>query len=133
VAHNADSMFHVVTQQLAEFYGSRDWTQIQFHGNRSCPATDIHMSYGVPAGLTGTDKLSVLKSRLRHHNPDWIVTAFGEPGQACDLNATTNVQGQLLNLGAPRRFIHIEQWMDDARNDRRDPQNWIPALLDAFP
>jgi len=136
VAHSVDSMFYVVTQQLADFYGATDWTQLQFHGNRSCPATDIHMSYGVPGPLTGTDKLSRLKAQLRVHNSDWIVTLFGEPGQPCILNGTTNVQGQLLNDGAPaaqRRFIHIEQFMDEQRNDRRDPENWIPGILATWP
>ena len=37
VAHNVDTMFYVVTQELAAFYGTRDWTQLQFHGNRSMP------------------------------------------------------------------------------------------------
>jgi len=133
VAHNEDTMFFVATQELAAFYGARDWAQLQFHGNARCSATDIHMSYGVRIPITGTDKLSVLKSKLREHHPDWIVTLFGEPGNPCPLNGTTNVEGQLLNAAAPRHFIHIEQFMDSQRNDRRDPQNWIPVILEAFP
>jgi hypothetical protein len=80
--------------------------------------------------------LSVLKQRLKQHHPDWAVTMFGEPGAPCILNGTTNVEGQLLNSGAPaaqRRFIHIEQWMDEQRTDRRDAGNWVPVILDAFP
>jgi hypothetical protein len=133
VAHNVDTMFHVVTRQLAEFYGTRDWTQLQFHGNSSCPATDIHLSYGVPLPLTGTDKLSRLQTQLRVHHPDWIVTRFGEPGQPCILNGTTNVEGQLLNQGSQQRFIHIEQFMNQQRNDRRNAENWIPVILATFP
>ena len=56
---------------------------------------------------------------------------FGEPGTPCILNGTTNVEGQLLNDGAPnaqRRFIHIEQWMDEERSDRREAGNWVPVL-----
>ena len=136
VAHNVDTMFHVVTEQLAAFYGATEWTQLQFHGNRSCPATDIHMSYGVAGPLIGTDKLSRLKGQLRQRNASWTVTLFGEPGQPCDLNGTTNVQGQVLNNRASatqRSFIHIEQYMDEQRNDRRDPENWIPAILATWP
>jgi hypothetical protein len=136
VAHNADTMFFVVTQELAAFYGARDWTQLQFHGNRSCPATDVHMSYGLRLPLTGTDKLSVLKQQLLRHHSDWVVTLFGEPGTPCGLNGTTNVEGDLLNAGPAtpqRRFIHIEQYMDEQRTDRRDARNWVPVILDAFP
>ena len=136
VAHNTDTMFFVATQQLAEFYGSADWAQLQFHGNISCPETDIHLSYGVRVPFTGSDKLSVLKSKLASHHPDWLVTMFGEPGERCELDATTNVEGRLLNAGASpaqRRFVHIEQYMDAQRSDRRRAENWIPAILDAFP
>jgi hypothetical protein len=125
-------MFFVVTQQLAAFYGTRDWTQLQFHGNRTCAETDIHMSYGVRAPFTGADKLSVLKTQLAAHQPDWKVTMFGEPNERCSLDATTNVEGRFLNPLAPQRFVHIEQYMDDQRTDRRDAANWIPVLLDAF-
>jgi hypothetical protein len=136
VAHNSDTMFFVATQQLADFYGSADWTQLQFHGNVSCPETDIHLSYGVRVPFTGSDKLSVLKSQLTTHHPDWLVTMFGEPGERCELDATTNVEGRLLNAGAPsaqRRFVHVEQYMDAQRSDRRRAENWIPVILDAFP
>jgi hypothetical protein len=61
---------------------------------------------------------------------------FGEPGEQCELDGTTNVEGRFLNAAAPasqRRFIHIEQYMDDERTDRRDASNWIPVIADAFP
>ncbi len=136
VAHNTDTMFYAVTEELAAFYGSNDWTQLQFHGNRSCPETDIHMSYGVGIPLIGTDKLSVLKNQLTQHQPNWGVTVFGQPGDRCALDGTTNVEGRLLNDGAPaaqRRFIHIEQYMDEQRTDRRDASNWIPVIVDSWP
>jgi hypothetical protein len=133
VAHNTDTMFFVVTQQLAAYYGSRDWTQLQFHGNRSCPETDIHLSYGVRVPFTGVDKLSVLKAALNRHQPDWTVTMFGEPGERCELDGTTNVEGRFLNPLAQQRFVHIEQYMDEARTDRRDAENWIPVIRDALP
>jgi hypothetical protein len=136
VAHNTDTMFYAVTQELADFYNSSDWTQLQFHGNRNCPETDIHLSYGVRIPFSGTDKLSVLKRELIAHHPDWLVTAFGEPGERCELDGTTNVEGQLLNDGvaaSQRRFMHIEQYMDEQRTDRRDAGNWIPVIVAAFP
>src|SRR5215471_15545545 len=108
VAHSTDSMFFVVTQQLESFYASTDWAQLQFHGNRSCPETDIHLSYGVRVPFTDSDKLSVLKRELISHNPDWLVTRFGETGERCELDGTTNVEGRLLNAGAApaqRRFV----------------------------
>ncbi len=136
VAHNTDTMFYVVTQQLLAFYGPREWTQLQFHGNRSCPETDIHLSYGVRVPLSGSDKISAIRSALRQQQPDWLVTVFGAPGDRCALDGTTNVEGRLLNDGAPlsqRRFVHIEQYMDDERTDRRDAENWIAVLTQAFP
>jgi hypothetical protein len=129
-------MFYVVTEELAAFYGPNDWTQLQFHGNRSCPASDVHMSYGVQVAPTGTDRLARLKNQLLARHSDWFVTLFGEPGTAYGLNGTTNVEGHLLNDGAPgaqRRFIHIEQVMDEQRTDRRDARNWIPVIVAAWP
>jgi hypothetical protein len=135
VAHNTDTMFYAVTEELADFYGATDWTQLQFHGNRSCPETDIHLSYGIRSPRSATDKLSMLETQLLQHHPDWLVTAFGEPGERCALDGTTNVEGQLLNDGAPdsqRRFLHIEQYMDDQRTDRRDANNWTPVIVSTF-
>jgi hypothetical protein len=136
VAHNVDTLFYAVTEELAAFYGSTDWTQLQFHGNRSCPRSDAHLSYGARLPLTGSDRLSVLKAQLRERHQDWLVTLFGEPGVACDLHGTTNVEGRLLNAdpaSSIRRFIHIEQWMDEQRTDRRDARNWIPAISATWP
>jgi hypothetical protein len=124
VAHNTDTMFHVVTEELAAFYGASDWTQLQFHGNQTCPETDIHLSYGVAGPFSSSDKLTVLQTQLLQHHPDWIVTAFGKPGDQCALDGTTNVEGRFLNEGtSARRFVHIEQYMDNVRTDRRDANN----------
>jgi hypothetical protein len=65
--------------------------------------------------------------------------ALPEPG-SCDLNASDNMQGRLLNGVAPERvcctpasgitqkFIHIEQHMEF-----RTPSDWIAPITDAFP
>jgi hypothetical protein len=104
-----------------------------------CPTTDVHLSHGLDVHAP-TDKIAVLRELLLHNsnNSKWRVSLAGE--SSCDLNATENMQGRLINGVAAERvcrtpassitqkFIHIEQHMEF-----RTPSKWIAPLTDAFP
>jgi len=135
-AHNTATMFHATNQELINFYGAASWNAIQWHGmaaNR-CPNTQVFPSHGVDVTPLATDKISVLRDNL----PDWDVDLPG--AGACDLGATDNVQGRLIN-GVPAgsvcgpdassyngRFIHIEQ-----DPGFRNPFEWINPVRDTWP
>jgi hypothetical protein len=127
VAHNAATAYHAVVEALAASQDGaiRDWATIQFHGmaNSTCPGTDMYMTYGLaaPDGIPQPgDRTLALRSALLADHPDWTITVPGDL-PSCTLNATTNIQGRLLN-GIPAadvcatpgstytgHFIHIEQ------------------------
>ncbi|WP_437564986.1 hypothetical protein [Sorangium sp. So ce542] len=139
-AHNVANMFHATYLELAAYYGSRPWWAIQWHGmaQSTCAAVDVHLSHGVDVTPVEGDRILRLKNKLLAYEPAWRVGVPG--GGVCSLNATTNVQGRLLNgvpsyrvCGSPAasysgRFIHIEQ--DPAF---RDPDSWIPVVMDTWP
>lgn len=122
------------------YYGTASWFVIQWHGmaNTTCQNTDVHLSHGLNVTPAPADTVAVLRDKLLLHNPTWVVSLPG-PG-SCDLNATKNVQGRLLNGVAPervcctavsqitQRFIHIEQHLSF-----RIPSQWIAPLIDTFP
>jgi hypothetical protein len=127
VAHNASTPYHAAVEALAAAQQGnlRDWTTIQFHGmaNSTCPGTDAYMTYGLaaPDGIPAPgDRVLDLRSALLADHADWTLTVPGDV-PTCTLNATTNVQGRLLNgvpaadvcgsLGSTygETFIHIEQ------------------------
>jgi hypothetical protein len=139
-SHNVNPMVQATNEELLAYYGAASWFAIQWHGMAAttCPTTDVHLSHGVAVTPAPTDKISVLRDKLLLHNPTWVV---GLPGpSACNLNATENMQGRLINGVAPERvcctaasgitqkFIHIEQHMEF-----RTPVSWIAPVTDAFP
>ncbi|WP_437594688.1 hypothetical protein [Sorangium sp. So ce1000] len=138
VAHDVTNAFHATFQELAAFYGSRPWWAIEWHGMaRDTCAEDVFASHGMDVAPARGDKIVELTRNLLARKPTWRV---GVPGSSdCSLNATTNVQGRLLN-GVPTsqvcgraaasysgRFLHIEQ--DPAFRDARD---WIDAVMDTW-
>jgi hypothetical protein len=139
-SHNVNTMVQATNEELLAYYGAASWFAIQWHGMAAtrCPTTDVHLSHGVD--VTPDDKIAVLRDKLllHHQNPKWRVS-LPEPG-SCDLNATDNMEGRLLNGVAPERvcctpasgitqkFIHIEQHMEF-----RTPSDWIAPITDAFP
>ena len=139
-SHNINAMVQATNEELLAFYGAASWFAIQWHGMAAttCATTDVHLSHGLNVTPAPTDRIAVLRDKLLLHNPTWSV---GLPGSsACDLNATKNTQGRLINGVAAERvcctaassitqkFIHIEQHMAF-----RTPSDWIAPVTDAFP
>jgi hypothetical protein len=139
-AHENRHLFQAATTELAAFYGTRDWTQIEWHGmaDTTCPGVNAYMTYGVPGAPPAGSRLLVLRDAMRAAHPDWALHA---PGTAsCSMGGTNNVQGRMLNgvaadnvcvsaaSTASGRFIHIEQ-----QSAYRDPNAWIAAVRTAFP
>lgn len=161
VAHNAATAYHAAVEALAAAQQdvARDWTTIQFHGmaNTTCPGTDAYMTYGLaaPDGIPAAgDKVLALRSALLAEHPGWTITVPGDV-PTCTLNATTNIQGRLLNgipaadvcstLGSTytERFIHIEQkrcrggtttsCAANGPDAIRSASNWAAALKATWP
>jgi hypothetical protein len=144
-AHDIKNMFFPANQALHAFYGAGDWTAIQWHGkNASTCNNDIFMSIGFDAAPPAGSKVLALKSRIQQERPTWVVQT---PRRAsCDLNATTNVQGRLLN-GVPakkvcgtsastpsHKFLHIEQTVNIIGADLDGVAgSWANAIMTAFP
>jgi hypothetical protein len=140
-SHNVNSMVQATNEELLAYYGAASWFAIQWHGMAAtrCPTTDVHLSHGLNVHAP-TDKIAVLRKLLLHNsnNSKWRVSLAGE--SSCDLNATENMQGRLINGVAAERvcstpassitqkFIHIEQHMEF-----RTPSKWIAPITDAFP
>jgi hypothetical protein len=141
-SHNVNPMVQATNEELLAYYGAASWFAIQWHGMAAtrCPTTDVHLSHGLNVHAP-TDKIAVLRDKLLLHNSNnskWRVSLAGE--SSCDLNATENMQGRLINGVAADRvcrtpassitqnFIHIEQHMEF-----RPPSKWIAPLTDAFP
>jgi hypothetical protein len=139
-SHNVDPMVQATNEELLAYYGAASWFAIQWHGMAatSCRTTDVHLSHGVDAVPAPTDKIRVLRAKVKQHNKNWRVSLPGP--YSCDLNATKNMQGRLINgvaaervCGTPassitQKFIHIEQHMEF-----RAPSKWIAPVRDAFP
>jgi hypothetical protein len=140
VAHDVTNMFHATYFALSIHYGARPWWAIQWHGMAAdtCEAVDVHLSHGVDVVPVEGDKIVALRDNLLDREPDWRI---GVPGSGvCSLNATTNVQGRLLNgvpanrvCGTPAatytgRFMSIEQ-----DPGFRDPDLWISAVIETWP
>lgn len=136
-AHNVSDVFHAATEALNEFYKEKDWNAIQFHGmgTTSCAGVDVFLSYGVQTAPKPTDKIVTLRDNFVKQQPKLVATVFGE-NPPCNLYATTNVQGRLLNnvpaaqvchlpaTSYTGKFIHIEQ----KTNSRAAVADWIAAI-----
>jgi hypothetical protein len=144
-AHDIKNLFFPANQALNAFYGTRDWTAIQWHakGASTCN-NDMFLSIGFDAAPPAGSKVLALKSRIQLERPTWLVQT---PHTAsCDLNATTNVQGRFLN-GVPakkvcntdastpsHKFLHIEQTVDIIGADLDGvASSWANAIMAAFP
>ncbi|XYH92512.1 hypothetical protein ACMHYB_32125 [Sorangium sp. So ce1128] len=138
-AHNVTNAFHSTHLELASYYGSRPWWSVQWHGMAtSTCAEEVFASHGMDVTPVDGDKILELKRNMLAYKPTWRI---GVPGSSdCPLNATTNVQGRLLNgvpasqvCGRPAssysgRFVHIEQ-----DPGFRDAGDWIDAVRDTWP
>jgi hypothetical protein len=142
-AHNTTMMFQSTVETLTDYYKSngKDWNLIQFHGmgTTSCVGVDAFLSYGMTVAPKPGEKILDLRASIVKRQPKWVVNVYGE-NPPCDLYATTNVQGRLLNgVSADQvctmpatnytgKFIHIEQ----KTNSRAAIADWIAAILDTW-
>lgn len=149
-SHNANTMVQATNEELLAYYGAASWFAIQWHGmaGETCQGTDVYLSHGLNVKPAPTDKIKVLCDKLALPPLTWKVDLpksdfcnLDLPGsESCDLNATENIQGRLLNgVTAERvcctaassytqKFIHIEQ-----HKEFRNPSDWIEAITDTFP
>jgi hypothetical protein len=139
-SHNSNTMVQATNEELLAHYGAASWFAIQWHGMAAptCPNTDVYLSHGRDVTPAPTDKIAVLRNNLLMQHPSWKVDLPGS--SACNLNATENVQGRLLNGVAvgcvcctaassyTQKFIHIEQ-----DPNFRDPRDWIVPVTATFP
>jgi hypothetical protein len=139
-SHNTNTMVQATNEELLAYYGAASWFAIQWHGmaDTRCPQTDVHLSHGLKVKPAPTDKIAILRHKVLLHNRTWVVSL--PVPSSCDLNATQNVQGRLLNGVAAERicctaasnitqkFIHIEQ-----HPKFRSPGDWIAPVTDTFP
>jgi hypothetical protein len=139
-SHNSNTMVQATNEELLAYYGATSWFAIQWHGMEAsrCPKTDVYLSHGRNVKPAPTDKITVLRANLLVRHRTWVADL---PGSGlCDLNATENMQGRLLNGVAAlcvcctaassytQKFIHIEQ-----DPNFRNPSDWIAPITDTFP
>ena len=139
-SHNDNNMIQATNEELLAYYSAAYWFAIQWHGmaDTRCPETDVHLSHGVKVKPAPTDKIAILRHKVLQHNRTWVVSL--PVPSSCDLNATQNVQGRLLNgvaaegvcstaaANITQKFIHIEQ-----HPKFRTPGDWIAPITDTFP
>ena len=139
-AHNTNNMFHAVNEELKDFYAGNSWNAIQWHGmaETTCPTTNAYLSHGRAVLPAPGDKIVDLRSNMLNYHPTWLIDMPGTG--VCDLSATNNVQGRLLNevfagsvCGTAAslytgKFIHNEQ-----DPGFRTASDWVPALKDTWP
>lgn len=144
-SHNINNMFFPANQALDAFYGSSDWTAIEWHAKAAstCP-NDMFMSIGFNANPPAGSKVLILKSQIAIQRPTWIVQTPRK--SSCSLNATTNVSGRFLNGVQPtnvcntnastpsHKFLHIEQTVNIIAADLDGvASSWANAIIAAFP
>ena len=140
-AHNTDgNLFFAMTQELNSFYGSKDWTQIQWHAMAAstCPGVNAYFTYGVGSAPPLGSELLTLKSKMKSLHPTWLLH---DPGTAsCSMTGGSNTEGLFLNNVSlnsicqsytnypTQKFIHIEQ-----QPGYRAPADWIAAVNATWP
>lgn len=144
-AHNTATMFFTAYQALQDFYGSDDWTAIEWHAKAasSCE-NDMFMSAGVNTLPAAGSKVMLLKQQIQLQRPSWVVETTG--ASSCTLSGTTNTAGRLLNgvaassvcgtgaKAASGRFMHIEQTATVISADLNGTSTaWANAIKAAFP
>jgi hypothetical protein len=143
-SHNINTIVQATNEELLAHYGGAPWFAIQWHGMAAstCPKTDVYLSHGRNAAPAPTDRNAVLRANLVALHSGWLVDLPVDPPESgsCDLNATENAQGLLLNgvgaeglCGPPapsytQRFLHIEQ-----DPNFRNPADWVSAIVKTFP
>lgn len=144
VTHDVGNLFFPANQALQAFYGTRDWTAIQWHGKAAATCTnDMFLSNGLNQAPPAGSKVHALHAAIQAVMPAWTVEMPG--ASTCTLTGTTNVEGRLLNGVAPanvcktsaksatQKFIHIEQTTSILGNDLNAAAvAWATALNNTF-
>jgi hypothetical protein len=139
-SHNSNTMVQATNEELLAYYGAASWFAVQWHGMSAstCPRTDVYPSHGRDAAPAPTDKIAVLRDNILAAHPTWDVDLPGS--NSCELNATENAQGRLLNgvaaasvcstaaASSTQKFLHIEQ-----DPNFRNPSDWIAPITNTFP
>ncbi len=134
-SHNSATVFQATNEELAAFYAARQWNAIQWHGMSAdtCLDAEVYLSHGFSNAPPLDSKIAQLRNELLRIHPLWKAEVPGS--NLCTLNATTNVQGRLLNSVDANNvcnleadiykdiFIHIEQ-----DPNFRSPADWIEAV-----
>jgi hypothetical protein len=138
-AHDTENMFFVASREIAEFYGNRPHTQIQWHGMGAdfCEGVTAYISPGKSGMPPQASPVRKLDAEVEKANPAWSVKMPGSG--TCALHAEDNVEGRLLNGVAADKacsaeakstsgtFVHIEQ-----KREARDPNLWLTPVTEAF-
>jgi hypothetical protein len=142
-AHNVDNMFHAANEALNTFYGTRNWTALQWHGmaESTCNET-MFLSIGFDTNPPADSKVRSLRDAIRSIRSGWRVNT---PDTACTMNATENPTGRMLN-GVPtsqacrtpaaspsHKFLHIEQDVPVLGADLEGvSESWAQAVVTAL-
>lgn len=144
VAHDVGNLFFPANQALQAFYGTRDWTAIQWHGKAATSCTnDMFLSNGLNEAPPAGSKVHALHAAIQAAMPAWTVEMPGN--STCSLSGTTNVEGRLLNgvasanvcstsaKTATQQFVHIEQTVGIIGNDLDGTSAaWATAVNNTF-
>jgi len=139
VAHDPGNFFYAANEVLLGHYGGNVWWAIQWHGMAAstCSSSDVHLTNGRDASPGNGSGIAVLRRNVLALHPSWKITLSGN--RKCDLDATENVEGRLLNnvasagvcsadaTSATGRFFHIEQ-----DPGFRSAGDWIDAVDATF-
>jgi hypothetical protein len=131
-------MFHATYREVMAYHGRAGFWLVQWHGMDADRCEEnVYLSHGRNQAPRPTDKIAVLEAKVKLHHPDWDVDTPG-PTSGCSLNATSNVQGRLLNgetsvCTSPAshytgRFVHIEQ-----DPGFRSSSDWLQPVMDTWP
>lgn len=147
-AHTTNNLLHASTEQLLAHYGTQDFTVIQWHAMAAGTCTETaYMSHGYATAPPSGAKVTGLRNKARLELPAWIINTPSSASR-CDLNATDNPQGRLLNgvpagsvcgtaasaSGFKNRFIHIEQDAPELGSDLAGVSSaWARAVVAALP
>ena len=136
-AHQDDTFFQAAVVEMADYYGTKPWIHVQWHGNTTCAPVSVYGSQGFARPQPDDSPLRTLRSRTAAHAPQVKPFELTGEGSTCIFNATENVAGRFLNgssdvcnkpgVAPSGRFAHIEQLPA-----YRDPALWIDAVRETW-
>jgi len=140
-AHNKNTFLSSTAAILAHYNSlGVNHTVMQLHGmgESTCSGVDVHLSHGLKK-LPPTERMVRLRNALARRS-NWTVTL---PGDGCNMRATLNIQGRLVNgvevnslcdmeaTDSVGRFLHLEQKFH-VRNEPEFHGYIIDAINEVF-